>query len=380
MFDDMFEEEFEDDDVYAPSAVECLKPPRETTDMFGNEATEQTLLDLYNKGTLPHALVFAGPLGVGKCTMAFRLARFLLKDGAGADDNAMDSLFGDAPTKPTSFSVDENDPVFRKVASGGHPDLRFVERAVDPKTGVKKGVLDVDTVREIAPFLRKTTAEGGWRVVIVDEADSMNRNSQNAILKILEEPPEKCLIILICNRLGSMLSTIRSRCRVFHFAPLAGDTLLSLLKRAAPSTPEAELKLLAALSDGSMGRAQTMMEEGGINMLRTLISFFEDWPKWSWSKIHPMADNLSRGDSEKSYLGFASVFEWITTSFLKSKAIGEHALPEILASQGLNPLKNHYSLEQWIEICEKLNNHFTAIDQSNLDRRQGVIGAFAILG
>lgn len=380
MFDDMFEDDELFDDAnegaatYAPAAL--LLPPSGNTDLFGHEAHEQMLLSLFNDNKLPHALIFAGPMGVGKTTAAFRLARFLLKHGNG-DDN-QDSLFGDAPEKPKTLVVPADDPVSHRVASGGHPDLRYFERPLNDK-GVKKTVVDVDTVRKIAPFLRMSSSEGGWRVVIVDEADMMNKNAQNAILKILEEPPPKALLILICDRLGAMLPTIRSRCRTFHFSPLAPDILQTLMKRAAPEATAGELKLLADLSDGSMGRALDLYEEKGANTLNTIIAFLEQWPDWDWSRIHPMADNLSRGD-DKAYQGFTYIMEWIAQSFARAKAVGRHKLPEILQVDGLQALENHYSLGQWIEICEKLGAHFTAIEQSNLDKRQGVMGAFGIIG
>ena len=379
MFDDMFDDDDLQDDAdegassYTP--VSSLKPPAESTELFGHDAHEKMILSLFNEGKLPHALIFAGPMGVGKTTAAFRVARFLLKHGQ--DDDNQDSLFGDAPDKPASLVIPADDPVHSKVAAGGHPDLRYFERPLNDR-GVKKTVVDVETVRKIAPFLRMSSAEGGWRVVILDEADMMNKNAQNAILKILEEPPPKALLILICARLGAMLPTIRSRCRTFHFSPLAPDTLQMLMKRAAPEATAGELSLLAALSDGSMGRALNLHEEKGANTLNTIIGFMEEWPNWEWSKIHPWADNLSRED--KAYEGFTYIMEWVVQSFARAKAVGRHALPEILRNDRLQALENHYSLGQWIEILEKLGPHFTAIEQGNLDKRQGVIGAFGIVG
>jgi len=380
MFDDFVDDDLVDDegDDYAAPIASSLLPPRENPDCFGHDTIEKSLLDLYNQGALPHALIFSGPMGVGKTTMAFRVARFLLKHGAGADNQ--DSLFGDVPPAPTNMNVAEDDPVFRKVASGGHPDLRTIERAFDEKKNARKGTVDVETVRTIAPFLRMSSSEGGWRVVIVDEADMMNRQSQNAILKILEEPPPKALLILICNRLGAMIPTIRSRCRTFNFAPLDPATLTALLKRAAPSATTGEIALLSTLSDGSMGRALTLMEEGGVNTLNTIIDFLSAHPDWDWPKIHPWADNLSRPGSEKSYQGFTSIMEWVAANLLRAKAAPNHKLPEILRTPALESLQNHYSLEQWIDICEKLQGHFITIENSNLDKRQGVLGAFAILG
>jgi len=380
MFDDFIEpddEYLDDAEGTAPSSASSLQPPRDNPELFGHTTHEKMLLDLFNEGKLPHALIFAGPMGVGKNTTAFRFARFLLKHG-NTDDN-QDSLFGDAPEKPSTLSIPQDDPVYHRVSSGGHPDLRYFERPLNDK-GVKKGVLDVETVRKIAPFLRMSSSDGGWRVVIVDEADTMNRNAQNAILKILEEPPPRALLILICNRLGAMIPTIRSRCRTFHFSPLDETTLTTLLKRAAPDASAKDIKLLAAMSDGSMGRALTLHEEKGVNTLNTIIAFLEGFPKWDWARIHPMADTLSRAEAEKAYLGFTHIMEWIGQSFVRSKAISSKTLPEVLDTPALQALANHYSLGQWIEICEKLSAHFTAIETGNLDKRQGIIGAFGIIG
>jgi len=380
MFDDLIEpddEYLDDAESNAPSSASSLRAPRDNPELFGHTAHEKMLLDLFNEGKLPHALIFAGPMGVGKTTTAFRFARFLLKHG-NVDDN-QDSLFGDAPAKPTTLSISQGDPVYQRVSSGGHPDLRYFERPLNDR-GVKKGVLDVETVRKIAPFLRMSSSEGGWRVVIVDEADTMNRNAQNAILKILEEPPPKALLILICNRLGAMIPTIRSRCRTFNFSPLDETTLTTLLKRAAPEATGPEIKLLAALSNGSMGQALTLHEEKGVNTLNTILAFLEGFPNWDWPRIHPMADTLSRADAEKAYLSFTHIMEWICQSFARSKGVGRKTLPEILKTEALEPLENHYSLGQWIEICEKLGAHFTAIETGNLDKHQGIIGAFGIIG
>lgn len=381
MFEDFLDEdEFDaDEGAGASVAVEpSLAPPSENTDCFGHEGIERQLLDLYNENKLPHAMIFAGPMGVGKATLAFRLARFLLKNGAGGDDN-QDSLFGDVPENPTSLSVSKDDPVFKRIASGGHSDLRYFERALAP-SGLKKTVFDVETVRKIAPFLRMSSAEGGWRIVIVDEADLMNKEAQNAILKILEEPPPRALLVLICDRLGAMIPTIRSRCRTFMFQALDKPTMTTLLKRAAPDATLGEIEILAELSDGSIGRAIQLHEEKSVNTMNTILAFLSEWPDLPWSKIHQMADTLGRKDAAGAYAGFSHIMEWIAQSLTRGQAVNADSVPETLKTPELTRLKDHYSLGQWIEICEKLNAHFTAVDRSNLDERQGVIGAFAILG
>ena len=152
---------------------------------------------------MPHAVLMTGPRGIGKATLAYRFARFVLTHGAtgrtAPDCRRMTSLAG----HPADCGV------FRRVASGGHADLLAVERAYDPRRRRLRSEIVVDDTREIAAFLRLTAAEGGWRVVIVDGADEMNRNAANALLKILEEPPRHALLLLVAHSPGRLLPTIR---------------------------------------------------------------------------------------------------------------------------------------------------------------------------
>ena len=144
---------------------------RDRSNFFvGHEDCQRKLIDLINSGAMPHALILAGPQGIGKSTFAFRAARFLFKNGT--TDSDQDSLFGgDAPTEVTSLTVAPDDPIFTKVASGGHPDLLVIERPMDIRKNTQKAHVDVDTARKVAPFLRMTSADGGWRVVIIDDAE-----------------------------------------------------------------------------------------------------------------------------------------------------------------------------------------------------------------
>lgn len=378
-FDDDSEELLDVDDTHTSPTVEgpSLNPPRENQNVLGHEQHEQNLLALYNQGNLPHALIFAGQKGIGKSTLAFNLARFLLKHGG--DDAG--GLFGDAPPPATNFKVGEDDSITRQVASEGHPDLLTISRPIDDKKGTVKAEMPVESVRKIAPFLRMTSSNGGWRVVIVDDAESMNRNAQNAILKILEEPPQKALLILVCHRLGAMIPTIRSRCRTLHFQPLNRANLVSILKEGTGYLSGTEQAMLVDLADGSVGHALEFHNAGGQEALQDLLLMLSAFPKWEWPLIHRKADELGRfGAADEPYQLFKDLLLWICDSLLRSKAAGPDKVPEILRTESLLALQNHYSLEQWIDICEKLKGHFSAVDFSNLDKRQGVLGAFSLLG
>jgi DNA polymerase-3 subunit delta' len=380
MFDDFDDDEYSDlEDANSTTVEEApsLKPPRENQEVLGHEQHEQNLLAMYNQGNLPHALIFAGQKGIGKSTFAYNLARFLLKQGG---DNS-GGLFGDAPPPATSLKVAEDDPVTRKIASEGHPDLLTIRRPVDEKKGSMKAEMPVEVVRKIAPFLRMTSSNGGWRVVIVDDAETMNRNAQNAILKILEEPPQKALLILVCHRLGAMIPTIRSRCRTLHFQPLSRDHIISVVKNGTGYISGAQQNLLADMADGSVGQALSFHEEGGEESLREILLILSSFPKWDWPLIHRKAEEFGRfGASDQPYNLFRELLLWVCECLLRAKAAGPQKLPEILRTDSLIALQNHYSLEQWIDICEKLKGHFSAVDFSNLDKRQGVLGAFSLLG
>ena len=158
--------------------------PRTNPDLVGQEDAEAEFLQAYETGKLPHAWIVGGPRGIGKATLAFRIARFVLAAG---NNNGPD-LFGGAGAAPASLRIESDHPVFRRVLSGGHADLLTVERGVDEQRNRRRDEITVGEARQVSSFLTKTPAEGGWRVVIVDEAEAMNHNAANAILKTLEEP------------------------------------------------------------------------------------------------------------------------------------------------------------------------------------------------
>ena len=242
--------------------------PRSNPELLGHEAAESTLRRLFDSGRLPHALLLSGPRGIGKATLAFRFARFMLANGGG--EGSPGGLFGDSGSDVGGLAIAPKSGVFHRVASGGHADLLTVERAYDPRRRRLRSEIVVDNAREIGGFLRLTPAEGGWRVVIVDGADEMNRNAANALLKILEEPPRRALLLLVAHSPGRLLPTIRSRCRRFPLAPLPPEIVRRLLARYRPDLPEGQAEALTALSVGSIGRALDLAAAGGVELYESV--------------------------------------------------------------------------------------------------------------
>lgn len=385
--DDLFDEDeissavdsWGDEDIASSATAgkaQALLPPREMTECLGHEALEQQLLPLVANNKMPHAMLFCGPKGIGKATFAFRLARYLLSQ---PPQSAEDGLFGGEAIpaeSPKSMDIDPQGQVFRQVLSGAHPDLLVIERAFDEKKGTHKGGVDVETVRKITPFLRRTASQGGWRVVIVDDADTMNRSSQNAILKILEEPPKKTLLILVVHREGAMIPTIRSRARSYHFHPPSAETFNNLVRRGAGGLSIQELETLALIAGGSIGRALTIAGEGGLEAVESVSGLLQSWPQWDWAQIHSLSDALARPGQEKSLEAFKTVFMWSIETILRAKARGE-APPAPLNSTAIDNMMRHYSLEDWIKICENVKDHFETAERGNLDKRHIVFGLFS---
>jgi DNA polymerase-3 subunit delta' len=367
----------------APDLPEAFGHPRTMSFCLGHEAVEAGLLSLHAREQVPHAMIFAGPEGIGKATMAYRFARFLFKNPPLDVDQG--GLFGapeEAPP-PESMDVAPDDPVFRRVASGGHPDMLMIERPYDPVKDKLQAALPVSEIRKAAPFLRMKAAEGGWRVVIIDDADTMNRNAQNALLKILEEPPDHAALILIAHRPGALIPTIRSRARLIRFQPPGPDVLRTLLLKQGideNAIQGQEMDALLHIAGGSFGRALTYIESGGGEMFTRLTGLLEACPDWRWPDLHVLAEELGRAgkDSEQGYRNFQDFMLWTFRGLSVAKARGDEggALPDIPA---FRPILQKSSLESLLKICEKLEEHFRSVENANLDKRMGVLGAFSII-
>jgi DNA polymerase-3 subunit delta' len=391
MFDDFDTDE--DDDAPKPRRgkaaaaeeipeTDGLPPPRENPALLGHEKTERDLHAMIGEGRLPHAIVFTGPQGIGKSTLAFRLARYLLGQGEAAAPEPA-GLFGEtlpaAAPEPggEGLYTSPESPAFRQVASGGHPDLMTVERRMDERKGALRASVDVEEVRRILPFMRLTAGkQGGWRIVIVDDADTMTRSAQNAILKILEEPPEKGLLLLVAHRPGNLIATIRSRARFIALKAPPESVFTDMLRRENPGISDTEVETLRVITGGSIGGGLRLQAEGGLSALDTVFDLLQGWPEWNWPQVHHLADTLGRPGQDSAYAAFRQVLLWIVSSLVSAKARG--LLPAgPLATETVARLYRHYSLGQLAALHDRLGAHFDLAEHASLDRRQTVLGAFA---
>jgi DNA polymerase-3 subunit delta' len=254
-------------DPIEPDRVEGAPHPRETPRLIGQEAAEAAFLEAYTSGRLHHAWLITGPRGVGKATLAWRLARFLLAEPASPDAG----LFGE-PEAPTTLDIAGAHPVAHRIAALSEPRLKLIRRAWDEKKGALKTQIGVEEARELKGFFQMSAAEGGRRVVIVDAADEMTPSAANAVLKVLEEPPARAVLLLISHQPARLLPTIRSRCRELRLAPLRPEAMAEALAQAGVEVDRPEA--LAELSGGSVGEAIRLTNLDGLATYGRLVGLF----------------------------------------------------------------------------------------------------------
>lgn len=362
-----------------------LCEPAKMNFCLGHEAQEAQFIDLFKKNSIPHAMIFSGIEGIGKTTMAFRFARFLFKHGKSDTNSNQDGLFGDEadslPQEISSLDVDPSDPVFRLVASGGHPDFLHLYRSYDKSKDRREAVLKVEAIREVGPFLRKTASEGGWRVVIIEDADTMNRNAQNAILKILEEPPANVLIMLIAHRPGLLIPTIHSRTRNIKFAPLSAMVMETLLahKEGIDVLSPPDIETVNALSEGSIGQALKYIEQDGLAMLEKTLEHMIFAKQGDIHKLHEFSASIAKPAQDTQYRIFTYTFLWVIRKLLFLKARVHSEVPHYIRNSATENILNKATLEEMIALSDEVKNIFERVDFSNLDRRDAVRSAFLMI-
>ncbi len=350
--------------------------PRENPMLFGHEEAEQRFLHEFNRGLIHHAYLMTGHKGIGKATLAYRFARFLLSQGAlKAEQEAPSmSLFGE-PAAPVSenkntMEMSADDPLFRRIAAGSHTDLLTITPAYDAKKHVEKSSIGVDEARKIPEFLSLTPAEGEWRVVIVDAVDQLNVNAANALLKILEEPPERAILLLICHASGGILPTIKSRCRTFKLNPPDAKAFGEILNHIAPDIASHEHAALYALSYGAPGHAIMLHAEDALKC-------YEGWlaammPNASPATRQQFADAAANRKSPDSWNTLLHCWQ-VAMQRLTVHGHDTAATPifykeaEMLAA--IAAATPHAVRRQW---AERGNLLITQTDTFNLDKRYSI--------
>jgi DNA polymerase-3 subunit delta' len=324
--------------------------PREATTLFGHSAAEGALLAAYSSGRVPHGILIAGPKGIGKATLAYRFARFVLSH---PDPTARDVQ--DA----TSLQVDPTNPIARRIAAQSQPDLLVIERTLNER-GTLRNQIAVDDVRRTVPFFGSTAGEGGWRIVIIDAVDDLNRSGANALLKVLEEPPRRGLLLLVAHSTARVLPTLRSRCRIISLRPLAQADVAAALTAVARSQGDDEEVAAAAAAGGSVNRALGLLEEDALTLRQQALDVLARLPALEPAELHALGDAIAGTDPQPLAAFLDTVNTWL--------------------SQRLDGGRGDLArLNRLAEASERINAAARDAEMYNLERKPLVFNVFGLL-
>ncbi|SHJ04224.1 DNA polymerase III, delta prime subunit [Shimia gijangensis] len=351
-------------DLPEADRIDGAPHPRETEHLIGQIPAEQGFLEAFNSGRLHHAWLLTGPRGVGKSTLAWRVARFLLatpiQEGGG--------LFGDAPPSYDSLEISPQHPVAHRIQARSEPGLFSITRSVNEKTGKLRDMIVVDDIRGLTHFLTMSAAEGGRRVVIVDAADDMNVNAANALLKMLEEPPALTTIFLIAHQPSRLLPTIRSRCRELRLNALSPDDMSAALAQADVDVDGSPA--LAALSTGSVGEAMRLSRLGGLAMYQEIVSIFSALPQVDRPRALKLAEAAATRGGEDKFELLLTMFDTFLARLARTGAAGSAPTPEAAQGEADLMLRLSASPQQaraWASIAQEISERTRHGRAVNLD-------------
>lgn len=328
--------------------------PETAERLVGQPAAEAFLATAWSSGKLAHGWLLTGSEGIGKATLAFRFAKAILASG-GVPAPLAEALPGfDAPV--TLPVIDINHPVVRLITAHAHPNLKVIRRSMHPKTGKLRSEITVDDVRKALKFLHNTAVDGGWRVVIVDPVDDMNRNAANALLKALEEPPKRCLFLLINHVPGTVLPTIRSRCQVLQMPSLSEPDTRSVVEALAPEAEPTSLDAVVSLADGSPGRALGLLDADAPGLDRQLAAILQSAEAGGTAKALDLAEQVSRPNATVAFR---------TTGQLLARRLVQQS------KEAATPQAREAAARLWFDLAAR----FRETEHLNLDRRHAVMRA-----
>ncbi|MGX9856117.1 DNA polymerase III subunit delta' [Limimaricola variabilis] len=301
------------EDLPDPTGLPGLPHPRETAQLFGQDAAIEEFLAAQAGGRLHSGWLLTGPAGVGKATLAYRIAAHLL-GGHGADRGL------DPP-------ADDRD--LRLIRAGSHPRLFVLRRGPNDKGDRLSAQIRVEEMRKLRSFFHLSSTDGGHRAVIVDAADEMNVSAANALLKELEEPPADTTLMLIAHQPSALLPTIRSRCRVLRLRPLAPEPMARALEQAGVTgaAPEA----LSVLAAGSVGAAARVAQAEGVALYGELVALLSELPHLDRPRAIAMADSCGGKGAETR---FPLLLDLIDLLLVRAARAGLAGAPETEASPG----------------------------------------------
>lgn len=300
--------------------------PRDTARLIGHAPAEEVFLQAFNAGKLHHAWLITGPRGVGKATLAWRMARFLLATPA------TDGGMFDAPA-PDTLDISPDHPIARRIAAGSESRAALIRPLYDAKKDRLAAIIDVEQIRDLKANFSLKATDGGRRTVVVDAIDDMNPNAANAFLKLLEEPPAEVTFFLISHRPSGLLPTIRSRCRELRMGPLSPADLSDALTAAGGEVDPSDRIALAELAGGSVGAAFEMSNLNGLALYQMIVDLLSGLPQMNRARLQTVCDAGAGKGNEAQFTLIVTLIDLFLARTARAGSMGGLA-PDAAKGEG----------------------------------------------
>ena len=330
--------------------------PREVYSLVGHKDAEQRFAGLYEQDKLHHAWLISGASGIGKSTLAYRMIRRVL---------------GGLPQMQGRLDVPPTDAAAQRIQSLGHGDFLLIRRPYDIKTKKLRAEIPVTEARKISEFFSRKPSEGGWRVCLIDSIDEMNRNASNAVLKTLEEPPEKALIILLSKAPGRLLPTIRSRCMDLSLRAVPDAELRPWLADKI-GTEGADIDAAIKLAKGAPGKAYALAQSAD-TVLKPLSNFISSFPRTNPRMAHSISDMLSLQKAGVAHDLFWDALGDIIYAQAVYAGTGEW-------ESAFAPIALERSPDEWMDLHSELKNMRLAQAGLNMNKKTVLLQALTMVG
>ena len=343
----------EADDLPEADALTSAPHPRHVYSLVGHERAEAEMLSAYREGRLAHAWLIGGREGIGKATLAWRFARFVLANPDAA---------AKAVREARDLHVEASHPAARLLAGLAHPDFALIRREWQGATKRLATEIAVEAVRQGLQVFQLSAAFGGWRIAIVDCAEDLNRNSANALLKLVEEPPLRSLILIVSRRPGLVLPTIRSRCRRLRLDPLTQDEISRVVGGLGPPWDEIggdDVAAAAKRADGSVREALVRLAPESEGAGALIDSIVAGLPRPDPRAVARLADAVSGRAGDEVYRAFhRDLYDWLVTY-----------------ARDVEP--RSLRVEEIAGLWDRIRDAERETEELNLDRKLHILALFA---
>ena len=292
---------------------------------------------------MPQSIIFSGPKGIGKSKLALTFSEQLMQD---------------------KKSITSHDLLSNFAASSNSKKVYICKREFDEATNKYKSAISIDQIRKMKEFFSLSQTEYNWRIAIIDAADEMNESSSNAILKLLEEPPNKSIIILISHNYYSLKSTIISRCQKITLKPLSENEMGEFLSKEVNN--QEEINLITSLSEGIPSLALNLTKEETLNTYKRLIDLVSNTENSTQSQIFDLIESQKFGNQNEVRLDLIDLILILIRRVIRSLLNDEELITNDIESQMFEKIVDqsnmtiilaelYLDLEQTIARAKRIN-------------------------